>query len=194
MNLFDRLFGTKKMEAGQPITLNLHEGGFELNGQAYSFPASASELIKALGEPRYVEIDYTESMREWLGKKYGFDVDSFRPMRYYWDDFGIVATTYDHENIHDIVIFFGKSKHPLPPTKCAFSGTLLFDGQPWQEIVLKKGYGGVHRFENSIVCISVYGNKTKEKNMKVMEWMLKTKAEEELEQRIREKNEATKEA
>lgn len=33
MNFFDKLFGTKKMEAGQPITLNLHEGGFELNGQ-----------------------------------------------------------------------------------------------------------------------------------------------------------------
>ena len=30
--------------------------------------------------------------------------------------------------------------------------------------------------------------KTKEKNVKVMEWMLKTKASEELKQRIREKN------
>ena len=46
----------------------------------------------------------------------------------------------------------------------------------------------MHRFENSIVGISVYGNKTKEKNVKVMEWMLKTKASEELKQRIREKN------
>ena len=46
----------------------------------------------------------------------------------------------------------------------------------------------MHRFENSIVAISVYGNKTKEKNVKVMEWMLKTKASEELKQRIREKN------
>ena len=46
----------------------------------------------------------------------------------------------------------------------------------------------MHRFENSIVLISVYGNKTKEKNVKVMEWMLKTKASEELKQRIREKN------
>ena len=46
----------------------------------------------------------------------------------------------------------------------------------------------MHRFENSIVAISVYGNITKEKNVKVMEWMLKTKASEELKQRIREKN------
>ena len=31
-------------------------------------------------------------------------------------------------------------------------------------------------------------NKTKEKNVKVMEWMLKTKADEEFKKRIREKN------
>lgn len=194
MKFFDKLFGNKKMEKGQPVTLNLHEGGFELNGQLFSFPASVSELIEVLGEPRGVEIDFAQRTREGLSKDYGFDVDSFRPMRYYWDNFGIVASTYDNENIRNIVIFFGKSKHPLPTTKCAFSGTLLLDGQPWQEIVLKKGYGGVHRFENSIVCISVYGNKTKEKNMKVMEWMLKTKADDELRQRIRKKNGVSEEA
>lgn len=188
MSIFDKLFGAKKMKTGKPITLNLHEGGFELNGQTFAFPASASELIKVLGEPRKVEIDYTDNVRKGLSEDYGIDFDSFHPMRYYWDDFGIEGKTCDQENIHDIMIFFGKSKYPLPPTKCAFYGTLLFDGQPWQEIVLKKGYGGVHRFENSIVAISVYGNKTKEKNVKVMEWMLKTKASEELKQRIREKN------
>ncbi len=188
MKFFDKLFGSKKMEEGQPITLNLHEGGFELNGQAFSFPASVSEVVKVLGEPRKVEIEFTDLVRKGLSKDYGFDVDSFHPMRYYWDYFGIEASTYDHETLHNIVIFFGKSKHPLPTTECAFSGTLLFDGQPWQEIVLKEGYGGVHRFEDSIVCISIYGNKTKEKNVKVMEWMLKTKAKDELMQRIRKKN------
>ncbi len=184
----DKLFGTKKMKEGQPITLNLHEGGFELNGQTFSFPASASEVVKVLGEPRKVEINFTDLVRKGLSKDYGFDVDSFHPMRYYWDCFGIEASTYDHETLHNIVIFFGKSKHPLPTTECAFSGTLLFDGQPWQEIVLKEGYGGVHRFENSVVCISIYGNKTKEKNVKLMEWMLKTKAKDELMQKIRKKN------
>lgn len=187
MSFLDKIF-EKKMEAGQPISLNLREGGFELNGQTFAFPASASELKKVLGEPRCVEIDYTERVRNGLSKDYGFDVDSFHPMRYYWDNFGIEASTYDHENIHDIVIFFGKSKHPLPTTKYAFSGTILFDGQPWQEIVLKKGYGGVHRFENSIIGISIYGNSTKEKNVKVMEWMLKTKAEDELKLKIRKNN------
>ena len=155
MSIFDKLFGAKKMETGKPITLNLHEGGFELNGQTFAFPASASELIKVLGEPRKVEIDYTDNVRKGLSEDYGIDFDSFHPMRYYWDDFGIEGKTSDQENIHDIMIFFGKSKYPLPPTKCAFYGTLLFDGQPWQEIVLKKGYGGVHRFENSIVAISL---------------------------------------
>lgn len=189
MSFFDKLFGAKKLEAGRPITLNLHEGGFELNGQTFAFPASASELMKVLGEPRRVEKDYTDLVRKGLSEDYGIDFGAFHPMRYYWDDFGITASADDQENVDDMNIFFGKSKYPLPTTKCAFSGTLLFDGQPWQEIVLKKGYGGVHRFENSLVLISVYGNKTKEKNVKVMEWMLKTKASEELKQRIREKME-----
>lgn len=188
MFLLSEFFGIKKMKKGQPITLNLYEGGFELDGQVFSFPASASEMIKVLGEPRRVEKDYTDSLKKSISNDYGFDVESFHPMSYYWDDFGIEATTYDHENLHNIVIFFGKSKHPLPPTKCAFSGTVLFDGQPWQEIVLQKGYGGVHRFENSIILISIYGNKTKEKNVKVMEWGLKTKASDEFKQRIRRNN------
>ena len=98
MNFFDKLLETKKMKNGQPITLNLHEGGFELNGQTFSFPASASELIKVLGEPRCVEIDYTELVRKGLSKDYGFDIDSFHPMRYYWDNFGIEGQTYDQEN------------------------------------------------------------------------------------------------
>ena len=194
MNFYNKLFGTKNTETGRPITLNLYEGGFDLNGQTFSFPASASELIKVLGEPRKVEIEYTDKIRKGLSEDYGIDFESFHPMRYYWDDFGIVAKTVNQENIHDMIIFLGKSKYPLPMTKCAFSGTLLFDGQPWQEIVLKKGYGGVHRFENSIIGISVYGNKTKEKNVKVMEWMLKTKANEEFKQRIREQNSVLKDA
>ena len=89
MSIFDKLFGAKKMETGKPITLNLHEGGFELNGQTFVFPASASELIKVLGEPRKVEIDYTDNVRNGLSEDYGIDFDSFHPMRYYWDDFGI---------------------------------------------------------------------------------------------------------
>lgn len=98
MSFFDKLFGAKKLEAGRPITLNLHEGGFELDGQTFAFPASASELIKVLGEPRRVEIEYTDRVRKGLSKDYGFDVDSFHPMRYYWDNFGIEGQTYDQEN------------------------------------------------------------------------------------------------
>ncbi len=176
------------MKEGQPVTMNIHEGGFELNGQTFAFPGSVSELMKVLGEPRRVEIEFTDNVRKGLSEDYGIDFDSFQPMRYYWDNFGIAASAYDQENIGDMHLFFGKSKYPLPPTECSFSGTLLFDEQLWQEIVLKKGYGGVHRFENSMVAISVYGDKTKEKNVKVMEWMLKTKAKEELKERIREKN------
>lgn len=68
------------------------------------------------------------SDKETFYNDYGFDVDSFHPMRYYWDNFGIEASTCDQESLHNIVIFLRKSKHPLPTAECAFSGILYFDG------------------------------------------------------------------
>lgn len=53
-----KFLGIQKMKEGQSITLNLHEGGFELNGQTFEFPTSVSELMKVLGEPRRVEIEF----------------------------------------------------------------------------------------------------------------------------------------
>lgn len=188
LSLIDVFYGLKKMKPGKSITMNLHEGGFELDGKTFTFPTSATELKKALGEPRVVEIEIADSIRKRIAEDYGFTVESFHPIRYYWDDYGIEASAYDQENIGDIVIFFGKSQFPLPTTKCAFLGTVLFDGQPWQEIALKQEYNGAHRFKNSLVHTAIYGNKSKEKNLKVMEWMLKTEASEELKKKIRRNN------
>lgn len=188
MSLIDIYYGLQKMETGKPITLNIHEGGFELDGKEYAFPASATKLKKVLGEPRVVDIEFAASIRKGIAEDYGFIEENFHPVRYYWDEYGIVASAYDQENIGDIVIFFGKSQFPLPTTKCAFSGMLLFDGKPWQEVVTKSGYDGAHRFENSLVHTAIYGKRSKTKNLKVMEWMLKTKADEELKKKIRRNN------
>ena len=168
------LFGGKKLEPGKTITMNIHENGFEIDGKSLGFPAKISEMKKVLGEPRVVDIELTEKQKISYSEDYGINPESFQPKWYYWDEYGIVASAYDQENSKNIVIFFGKSKYPLPTTKCAFSGTFLFDGQPWQVLILGKEYKDGYRMKNSWVHASVYGNRTKEENMKVMEWMLKT--------------------
>ncbi len=183
------LFGkTKELEKGNQISLNLHEGGFELEGQKFSFPAELAELKKILGEPRIELIGYTDLVKRGLCEDYGFNMEDFRPSRYYWDQYGIVMSSYDQMIIHDIVIFFGKSKFPLPTTTCSFSGDLQLDGRTWQQIVLDNGFSGSYPFDSSTVHFSVYGNKTKESNVKVMEWLLKSQAKEELKLRIRNNN------
>ncbi len=185
MSIFDRL---KELEPGKKISLNLHEGGFELEGQTLSFPAELAEIKKILGEPRVETMEFTDLVRRGLCEDYGFSMEDFSPSRYYWDDHGIVASSYDQMNIHDIVIFLGKSKFPLPTTKCSFAGDLKLDGQPWQQIVLNKNFGGSYPFECSGVHFSIYGNKSKETNVKVIEWRLTSKAKEELKLKIRQNN------
>ena len=189
MGLFD---GFKELNPGKPITMNIHENGFEIDGVSLDFPSKISEMKKILGEPRAVDIELSEKMREAFSKDYGISPDNFHPKRYYWDEYGIEATAYDQENSANIVIFFGKSKYPLPPTECAFSGTVLFDDQPWQELILGKEDMDGYRMKNSWVHTSIYGNRTKEKNMKVMEWMLKTDAKKEFLEKIKKLNETQK--
>ncbi len=185
MGLFGR---ATELEKGKQISLNLHEGEFELEGQKFTFPSELAELKKILGEPRIEPIEYTDLVRRGLCEDYGFNMEDFRPSRFYWDEYGIVASSYDQMLIHDIVIFFGKSKFPLPTTKCSFFGDIMLDGRPWQQIVLDKSFSGSYPFESSSVHFSIYGNKTKEFNVKVMEWSLKSQAKEELKLRIRQNN------
>ena len=186
MGLFDKL---KKMNPGKPITMNIHENDFEIDGVSLDFPSKISEMKRILGEPRAVDIELSEEMREAFSKDYGLSPDIFHPKRYYWDEYGIVASAYDQENSANIVIFFGKSKYPLSTTECAFSGTLLFDGQPWQELILGEESKDDYRMNNSWVHASIYGNKTKEENMKVMEWLLKTDAKKKFKEKIKMLNE-----
>lgn len=186
MGLFD---GFKELNPGKPITMNIHENGFEIDGRPLDFPAQISEMKKILGEPRTVDIELAEKMRVSFSEDYGISPDKFYPKRYYWDEYGIVASAYDQENSANIIIFFGKSKYPLPPTEHSFAGTVLFDGQPWQEVILGKEDTDGYRMKSSWVHTSIYGNRTKEKNMKVMEWLLTSDAKKEFVEKIKKSNE-----
>ncbi|MBQ2117094.1 MAG: hypothetical protein II193_10985, partial [Lachnospiraceae bacterium] len=86
MSLIDIYYGLQKMETGKQITLNIHEGGFELDGKEYTFPASVIELKKVLGEPRVVDIEFVASIRKGIAEDYGFTEENFHPVRYYWDE------------------------------------------------------------------------------------------------------------
>ena len=65
MGLFDKL---KKMNPGKPITMNIHENGFEIDGVSLDFPSKISEMKRILGEPRAVDIELSEEMREAFSK------------------------------------------------------------------------------------------------------------------------------
>ncbi len=173
MGFLDRLINKKPNIECAPITIDLNENGFAVNGVQFPFPARASELIKLLGEPRIAENQYMEKVAEIYCEKFGFDRESFSAYDYYWDDIGIFARTFEHETVHSLFIYFGKCKYPMPMPKCAFSGTLLINGRPWQERVLVEGglRGAVPLGKNHIY-VSRYGNIAKEKSVRVMELAL----------------------
>ena len=104
MGLFDKIFGNSKKTEDNQMTLDLIDNGFVINGHPFSFPARASELLKVLGDARIVENQYDDKMREIYCEKYGFDIDSFCPWDYYWDELGLLARTFDHETIHMFAI------------------------------------------------------------------------------------------
>ena len=54
MSIFDKLFGAKKMKTGKPITLNLHEGGFELNGKQINEPDSLEKALDLFSDIIFV--------------------------------------------------------------------------------------------------------------------------------------------
>lgn len=169
MGLFGRLWHKKQALESVSVTLDLRDNGFMLNGVSFPFPARASELIKVLGEPRIAENQSMEYVRELYCKKYHFDPDTFCPWDYYWDSMGLFARTFDHETVHSLFIYLGKSSYPFPMPKCAFSGTLLIHGNPWQECILKKGgLSGAVPLGNLHLEVSLHGRDTDEKAVKVM--------------------------
>ena len=118
IDMLDELSENEDFDGFEEIDDCYYENKVELDGKEYAFPASATELKKVLGEPRVVDIEFAASIRKGIAEDYGFTEENFHPVRYYWDEYGIVASAYDQENIGDIVIFFGKSQFPLKTLWC----------------------------------------------------------------------------
>lgn len=170
MDFFKNFSNKKQNNESVPVTLDLRDNGFILNGTSFPFPARASELIKLLGEPRIAENQYMDKLKEIYCKEYHFDSASFNPWDYYWDNAGIIARTFEHETVHSLIIYLRKSKYPFPMPKCIFSGTLLINGQTLHEYILKEGSLRNYLQLGNIHCnVSIYGKNTNEKDVCVMQ-------------------------
>ena len=147
MGLFDKIFGNSKKTEDNPMTLDLIDNGFVINGHPFSFPARASELLKVLGNARIVENQYDDKLREIYCKEHGFDIDTFCPWDYYWDELGFMARSFDHETIHMFAINLNPSKYPFQLPKKYFTGTLLVHGNHWHDEIVKQHRGGSLQFD-----------------------------------------------
>ena len=172
MGLFDKIFGNSKKTEDNQMTLDLIDNGFVINGHPFSFPARASELLKVLGDARIVENQYDDKMREIYCEKYGFDIDSFCPWDYYWDELGLLARTFDHETIHMFAINLNPSKYPFPLPKKYCTGTLLVHGNHWHDEIVKRR-GGSLQFDKCFASVHSNGKIKKEKSIFHLEFKLK---------------------
>lgn len=167
-------FKKKEKAFDNQIKLDLIDNGFVLNGHQFPFPARASELIKILGEARIVEDQCPDSLKEVYCEEYGFDINTFNPWDYYWDELGLLARTYDHETIHMLTISLRPSGYPFPMPKKCFIGTLLVHGNPWHNEVVKSR-GGSLQFDKCYASVHSNGNIKKEKSIRHLEFKLKSK-------------------
>ena len=139
MSIFNILFGKKEPPDTMPVTLDLQDGGFVLNGRRFPFPVRLSALEQALGEPRTTGLTdpvYTPERLEVVRRRCAASPERFAPGRHYWDDLGIAATTYDRETVYCLTIFLRKSRYALSMPRSPFRGTLLIHGEDWRAQVL----------------------------------------------------------
>ena len=172
MSFFNKLFGCSKKAEDIQMTLNLVNNGFVINDHSFSFPVRASELLKLLGNARVVEKQCDNNLKKIYCEKYGFDIDTFQPWYYYWDELGLLASSFDHETVHMFAISLHPSKYPLPMPKKCFTGTLLVHGNHWHNEVIKNR-GGSLQFDKCYASVHSYGNIKKEKSIAHLEFKLK---------------------
>lgn len=130
------LFRKNKPRDVLPVTIELLDDYFIINGKQFTIPARASELIELLGEPRCVadRNKDVKSYKETVCKKYQLPPEKYSVMDYYWDDLGLMASTYEKKTVNCFWIKLGDDKrYPMEMAKCNFSGTLLVHGAPWQQ-------------------------------------------------------------
>lgn len=142
------LFGKRQPKDIIPITIDLCDDYFVLNGKQFTIPARVSELIDILGEPRCVADKHKgmKAYQEMVSEYYGLPPEKFSEMDYYWDTLGLMASTHERKTVRCFWIKIGKyKKYPMEMTKYNFSGTLLINNRPWQEVVEEIGRNG-HTF------------------------------------------------
>ena len=86
------LFSKKQPKNIIPVTIDLCDDHFILNGKQFTIPARASELVVILGEPRCVADRNHEikSYKEIICEKYNLSPERYAMMDYYWDDLGLI--------------------------------------------------------------------------------------------------------
>ena len=162
------LFSKKQPADIIPVTIDLCDDYFVLNGKQFTIPARASELIEILGEPRRVADRNKDikNYKEMICKEHNLSPDKFSVMDYYWDNLGLMASTHDAKTVYCFWIKLGDAKkYPMEMTKYNFQGTLLINGRPWQEAVEEKG-GKSHTFYMKLGKLHAnvirYGTKAKD--------------------------------
>ncbi len=142
------LFSKKQPKNIIPVTIDLCDDHFILNGKQFTIPARVSELVDILGEPRCVADRNHEikSYKEIICEKYNLSPERYAMMDYYWDDLGLMASTHEQKTVYCFWIKLGNArKYPMKMTKYNFTGTLLINGKPWQEVIEETG-GNRHTF------------------------------------------------
>lgn len=172
MGLFSNLFGKKQDNEDNGLVLDLIDNGFVINDTRLQFPVRASELIKVLGTPRVVERACDDMLKKIYCEKYGFDINTYQPLIYYWDEFGLLAQTHDHETVHMFAISLHPSDYPLPMPRKMFTGTLLSHGKPWHDEVIKR-QGGSLQYDKCYATVHSWGKYTKAKCIGHLEYKQK---------------------
>lgn len=81
-----------------------------------------------------------KAYKEMVCDNYNLPPEKFSKMDYYWDNLGLMASTHEQKTVHLFWIKLGDArKYPAKMAKYNFSGTLLINGRPWQEVVEETG-------------------------------------------------------
>lgn len=162
------LFSKKQPKDIIPVMIDLCDDYFVLNGKQFTIPARVSELVSILGEPRCVadKNKGIKSYKEMVCKNYNLPPEKFSEMDYYWDNLGLMASTHEGKTVYCFWIKLGNAKkYPMKMAKYNFSGTLLINSRPWQEVVEEIG-GNNHTFYMKLGKLHAnvirYGTKVKD--------------------------------
>lgn len=163
------LFGKTQPKDVIPVTIDLCDDYFVLNGKRFTIPAKVSELVEILGEPRCVadKNKSIEAYKEMVCEKYNLPAEKFSEMTYYWDNLGLMASTHERKTVHCFWIKLGNARrYPMEMAKYNFSGTLLINGKTWQEVVEERGGSGTFHMKLGKIHANVIRHGTKAKDVK----------------------------